>query len=344
MQFGIAIKPDISVERVVGLTRQAESAGFEFGWIFDSHVLWKEPYPLLTLMATNTKRMRLGTCVTNPATRDLTVTASLFATLNLISGGRMELGIGRGDSSRRVMGKKPVSWSQLESAVKEFRDLTSGKEVQHDGQATRLSWAKESPRVWIAGYGPKVLHMAGRVADGIILQFADPALIAWCMTFVKEGARAAGRDANQIEVMSAAPVWVSDDLAFARDRVRWFPALVSNHVMDLIRQYKPEDLPPALTSFVQDRGHYDYQHHCEVESDNANFVSDEVVDRFCLIGSAEAHRKKLRELADVGVTQFNIYLMCGEEERTLDIYQQEVLPEFIKTRTLKAKKKTQPRS
>src|SRR5882757_174040 len=310
MQFGITLKPDISIERVVSLTRQAEAAGFEYGWIFDSHVLWKEPYPLLTLMATNTQRMRLGTCVTNPATRDLTVTASLFATLNLISGGRMELGIGRGDSSRRVMGKKPVSWSQLESSVKEFRDLTSAKEVQHDGQPTRLTWAKNSPRVWIAGYGPKVLHMAGRVADGIILQFADPDLISWCLGFVKEGARAAGRDPSEIEVMAAAPV--------------------SNHVMDLIRQYKPEDLPPALTSYVQDRGDYDYLHHCVVESDNANFVSDEVVDRFCVVGPVKAHQEKLRKLASVGVTQFNLYLMCGDEEESLDIYQREVLPPFQK--------------
>jgi len=332
MQFGITFKPDMTVERIVALTRQAEAAGFEYGWIFDSHVLWMDPYPLLTLMATNTKRMRLGTCVTNPATRDLTVTASLFATLNLISNGRMQLGIGRGDSSRRVLGKKPVSWSQLEAAVKDFRELTSGKEVQHDGQPARLTWAKDSPRVWIAGYGPKVLSMAGRVADGIILQFADPALIDWCLGFVKEGARAAGRNFKEIEVMSAAPVWVSDDLETSRERVRWFPALVSNHVMDLIRQYKPEDLPPALTSYVQDRGHYDYQHHCEVESDNANFVSDEVVDRFCLVGPVEAHRKKLRALADVGVTQFNIYLMCGDEEQTLEIYEREVIPSFVSVR------------
>jgi len=325
MKFGVTFKPDISIERIVNLTRQAEGAGFEYGWMFDSHVLWKEPYPLMTLMATNTQKMRIGTCVTNPATRDLTVTASLFATLQLISGNRMELGIGRGDSSRRVMGKKPVSWSQLESAVQEFRNLTSGVEVEHDGQPTRITWAKESPRVWIAGYGPKVLHMAGRVADGIILQFADPALIAWCLGFVKEGAQAAGRDPAAIEVMAAAPVWVSDDLNVARDRVRWFPALVSNHVMDLIRQYKPEDLPPALTSFVQDRGSYDYQHHCEVGSDNADFVSDEVIDRFCLIGPAEAHRAKLRALQDAGVTQFNIYLMCGDEEQNLESWTKEVL-------------------
>jgi alkanesulfonate monooxygenase SsuD/methylene tetrahydromethanopterin reductase-like flavin-dependent oxidoreductase (luciferase family) len=242
----------------------------------------------------------------------------------------MELGIGRGDSSRRVLGKKPVSWSQLEAAVKEFQDLTSGREVEHDGQSARLTWAKQSPRAWIAGYGPKVLHMAGRVADGIILQFADPALIDWCMGFVKEGARSVGRDSSRIEVMAAAPVWVADDLEVARERVRWFPALVSNHVMDLIRQYKPQDLPSALTSYVQERGHYDYQHHCEVESDNANFVSDEVVDRFCIVGPIEAHRRKLRELSDVGVTQFNIYLMCGDEEQTLEIYKKDVLPGFLR--------------
>jgi probable F420-dependent oxidoreductase len=288
-----------------------------------------DPYPLLTLMAANTKRMRLGTLVTNPAVRDLTVTASLFATLNLISDGRMELGIGRGDSSRRVLGKKPVSWSQLEAAVKIVRDLTTGNETEYEGQPTRLTWAKIPPRVWIAGYGPKVLHMAGRVADGIILQFADPDLIEWCMSFVKEGARAAGRDPSTIEVMAAAPIWVSDDLNVARERVRWFPALVSNHVMDLIRQYKPEDLPAALTSYVQDRGGYDYLHHCEVDSSNAHFVSDEVVDRFCLVGPAEAHCEKIRALARVGVTQFNLYLMCGDEEESLNKYQREVLPAFV---------------
>src|SRR5215471_2188606 len=121
MQFGITLKPDVSIERIVGLTRQAERAGFEYAWIFDSHVLWMEPYPLMTLMAANTRRIRIGPCVTNPAVRDITVTASLFATLNLISGGRMDLGIGRGDSSRRVLGKKPVTPKELEQAIQTFR-------------------------------------------------------------------------------------------------------------------------------------------------------------------------------------------------------------------------------
>lgn len=328
MRFGITIKPDISVERIVGLTRQAESAGFDYGWIFDSHVLWLEPYPLLTLMAANTKNMRLGTCVTNPAVRDITVTSSLFATLNLISGSRMQLGIGRGDSSRRVLGKKPVTCEHLERSVNAFRKLTAGDQVEYEGRTAQLSWATGSPPVWIAGYGPKVLQLAGRIADGVILQFADPDLIAWCLSFVREGAEAAGRDFGTIEVMSAAPVWISDNLKVARERVRWFPALVSNHVLDLVSRYKPEELPPGLTSYIRDRGQYDYLHHCEVEGDNANFVSDEVTDRFCLVGTAEAHIEKLRSLAKAGVTQFNIYLMCGQEEETLELYRREVLPAF----------------
>jgi hypothetical protein len=87
-------------------------------------------------------------------------------------------------------------------------------------------------------------------------------------------------------------------------------------------------LPPALTSYVKNRGGYNYQHHCEVGSDNAAFVSNEVVDRFCVLGPAQAHREKLEALARAGVTQFNIYLMCGGEEQTLTDYQRYILPRF----------------
>ena len=105
-------------------------------------------------------------------------------------------------------------------------------------------------------------------------------------------------------------------------------ALVSNHVIDLISKYNSEELPAALTSYVRNRGAYDYRHHCEVGSDNANFVTDEVVDRFAIVGPVQAHLEKLRKLESLGVSQFNIYLMCGDEEKTLDVYQREVLPAF----------------
>src|SRR5215510_14018803 len=134
-EFGFTLKPDMTPERIVALTRQAEAAGFNYGWIFDSHVLWQEPYPLLTLMATNTRSMRLGTCVTNPAVRDATVTASLLATLNQISGGRMDCGICRGESSRRVIGKKPTTLENLQYTVQVIRDLNSRKGITYEGQA-----------------------------------------------------------------------------------------------------------------------------------------------------------------------------------------------------------------
>lgn len=329
MDFGITIKPDVTIDRIARLTSQAEAAGFSHGWIFDSHVIWMEPFPLLTLMAANTKKMRLGTCVTNPAVRDVTVSASLFATLNVFSHGRMQMGIGRGDSSRRVLGKKPTTLENLEEFVRVFRALNAGTSVELDGVSTRFPWATGGvPPVWVAGYGPKALRTAGRIGDGVILQFADPDLIEWCLGFVREGARESGRDAAKIQVMAAAPVWASNDLKTARERVRWFPALVSNHVMDLISKYKPEELPPSLTSFVKDRGKYDYLHHCEVGSDNASFVTDEIVDRFCLVGPIEQHREKLDALRKAGVTQFNIYLMCGDEEKTLEIYGRDVLPRY----------------
>src|SRR6266705_6608090 len=155
-EFAFTWKPDMNPERVIALTRQAENAGFACGWIFDSHVLWQDPYPLLTLMAANTRRMRFGTCVTNPVVRDPTVTASLLATLNRISSGRMDCGIGRGDSSRRVMGKKPTTLENLEDTVRVIRDLNSGKQINYDGQSIQMSGAdKGGPPSWVAGYVPE---------------------------------------------------------------------------------------------------------------------------------------------------------------------------------------------
>jgi probable F420-dependent oxidoreductase len=327
LEFAITFKADMPPARIVTLTRQAEAAGFAYGWSFDSHILWQDPYPLLTLMAVNTARMRLGTCVTNPAVRDPTVTASLLATLNRISGGRMDIGMGRGDSSRRVMGKKPTTLARLEEAVAIIRDLTAGKQIVYQGQSIQMPWANAGvPPVWVAGYGPRALRCAGRIADGIILQFADVHLIKWCLGFVREGAAEAGRDFSKIRVMSATAVWVSDDLAKAREQVRWFPALVSNHVVDLVSRYKPEELPEELTAYVRGRKGYNYLHHAEVGSSNAEFVPDEIVDRYCIVGPVSAHLSRLRELQDVGVSQFNIYLMSGEEENTLAIYGRDVIP------------------
>src|SRR5438128_8857439 len=229
MEFGFTLKPDHPLERVASLTRLAESAGFSHGWLFDSHVLWKEPYVLLALMAQNTTRLRLGTCVTNPATREPTVTASVLAVLQELSGGRMDLGIGRGDSARRVLGKKPTDLAMLEEATQVIRDLCEGREVIYEGTKLRFDWTgKQRLPVWIAGYGPKALELTGRIADGAIIQLADPSLVGWCIGLLRDGAHKAGRDEGAVSVMVAAPAHVGPR-GKVRDRVRWFPAPLANH-------------------------------------------------------------------------------------------------------------------
>ncbi|HVC83300.1 MAG TPA: TIGR03842 family LLM class F420-dependent oxidoreductase [Chloroflexota bacterium] len=328
LDFGMTLMPDPPSSRLVELTHLAEANGFTYGWLFDSHLLWMDPYPLLTLMALATQHMRLGTCVTNPGTREPSVTASVFATLNEISGGRMVVGIGRGDSARRVMGKPPTTLARLETAIKEIRALGTGEEATDDDHPVRIPWASGGLPIYVAAYGPKALRLAGRVGDGVILQFADPDLIRWCLGFVREGCEEAGREWSSFHVMSAAPTFVTADLEQARAQVRWFPAMVSNHVVDLVSKYPPEDLPPALTRYVRNRPGYDYQEHGRVGAHHAEFVTDDVVDRFCVIGTEEQCVEKLHALAAAGVNEFNIYLMTDDKERTLTTYGERIIPQF----------------
>jgi probable F420-dependent oxidoreductase len=326
MQFGFTLKPDHSLERTVALTRQAEAVGFDYGWLFDSHVLWREPYVLLTLMAQATSTIRLGTCVTNPATREPSVTASALAVLNEVSGGRMDLGIGRGDSARRVLGKPPTTMATLEEAILVIKALVEGRAIEYEGTELRLPWTgRWTLPVWVAGYGPMALAMSGRVADGLILQLADPDLIRWFVGQVREAAQAAGRHPNAIKIQAAAAAYVGPR-DVGRERTRWFPALVSNHVVELVNKYPREQLPASLTGYVRDRSGYDYHHHAEVGSSNAAFVGDEVTDRFCVLGTADEHVAKLHELAAAGVDQFNLYLMNGDEEDQLEAYGVDVIP------------------
>jgi probable F420-dependent oxidoreductase len=264
--------------------------------------------------------------VTNPATREPSVTASTLATLQLLSGGRFDLGIGRGDSARRVLGKPPTTLAVLEETTRVIRDLAEGRAVEYEGTRLRLDWAPTHRLpVWIAGYGPKALEVTARIADGAIIQLADPSLVGWCVDLIRESATKSGRDPNQVAIMAAAAAYVGPrDVAL--ERTRWFPALVSNHVVDLVKRYGESGLPRDLTAYVKDRKGYDYLHHAEVGSTNAAFVDDESVERFCVVGDADAHVRKLRELAKAGVRQFNVYLMNGDEEAQLEIYGRSVIP------------------
>ncbi|MGH7910201.1 MAG: TIGR03842 family LLM class F420-dependent oxidoreductase, partial [Candidatus Dormibacteraceae bacterium] len=317
---------DPPARRTVERAMLAEETGHDYVWLWDSHVLWQDVYPVMALIAEHTERVRIGPCVTNPATRDPTVTASAIATLNEISGGRMEIGIGRGDSALRVLGHAPVSLRRLEEVCRLLRELVPGRTACYEGTDLRLPWSAGAPApIWVAGYGPKALRLAGRVADGVILQLADPDLIRWFLGFVREGAEEAGRRFEEIEVQAAAPAYVSEDLGHAREQVRWFPALVSNHVVDLLRRYPKDQLPAGLVGYVDTREGYDYHEHGRVGAGNERFVGDAIVDRFCVVGPPEACRARLDELEAAGVTQFNNYDMGDDVSGQMRIFADQVI-------------------
>jgi probable F420-dependent oxidoreductase len=335
LTFGVTVMPDPPYQRLIELLQMAEREGFEYGWTYDSHVLWQESTPTLALAAKATERIKLGHMVTNPGTREPTVVASAYATLHDISDGRMAMGIGRGDSARRYIGQRPVKVDRFEAALKMIKPFMNGEQVRWNDTDIELAWVRpELPPIemHVAGYGPRVLAVAGRVGDGVVIQLADPDIIRWTMETARAAASEAGRDPAALKCIVCAPTHISDDLAFAREQVRWFPAMVSNHVRDLIARYGADGqvVPRALTDYVPAETHYDYDEHSRVGARHGAFVSDEICDRFCVIGTPEQASEKLAELEAIGVDQFNIYLMTEGQERTLETYGREIIPRFAR--------------
>jgi len=333
VDIGVVLQCTPPAARVIDLAKRAESYGFTYVWTFDSHILWEEPYVIYSKILDETRKVIVGPMVTNPATRDVTVTASVFATLNEMYGNRTVIGIGRGDSAVRVTNGKPVSVAERRQAVLDLKGLTNGEAVEYKGNHTRLPWAGSSRAgVWVAAYGPKVLALTGEVGDGFILQLADPAIAEWTIKAVKDAARAAGRDPESLQICVAAPAYVTDDVAHARDQLRWFGGMIGNHVADIVERYgEGGGIPKALTDYIKNRQGYDYNEHGRAGNTHTDFVPDEIIDRFCIIGPVAEHIRRLEELKALGVTQFAVYLQHDDKDRTLAQYGEKVIPAIQET-------------
>ncbi|MBW4717590.1 TIGR03842 family LLM class F420-dependent oxidoreductase [Saccharothrix obliqua] len=328
MDFGVVLQTDPPARDVVAALRTAEDSGFRYGWTFDSTVLWQEPFVIYSQVLAATKDLVVGPMVTNPVTRDWSVLASLFATLNDMFGNRTVCGIGRGDSARRVIGRPPASLATLAAAMTVVKGLAEGREVLHHGTPVRIPWVRDGKlEMWMAAYGPRALKLAGEQADGFILQTADPDIARWTIGAVRDAAVAAGRAPDDVTVCVAAPAYVGRDLAHQRDQLRWFGGMVGNHVADLVARYGDQGaVPVALTDYIKGRREYDYAHHGRAGNRSADFVPDSVVDRFCLLGPAAAHVERLHELRELGVDNFALYLMHDAKAETLAAYGEDVLP------------------
>lgn len=306
----------------------ADSEGVWLAGTYDSHFLWQEPWVHYAAWAVNTKSIHIGPFVTNPLTRHITVTASAAATLAVFSGNRAFVGLGRGDSAVRTMQKKPADLSTLESSVKIIGKLSAGETAKVDGADVKIPWASRRVPVYVAAYGPKALQLAGKVGDGVILQIADAEVIEWSLKWVRKGAESVGRSLDNFEVISAAAWCLDEELGHARSEVRWFPAMVSNHAVDLLSKYPKEELPPSLIGGMEDRGSYDYWEHARKDAHHLGFVTDDMIDRFSIIGDSKSAIERLDELKRVGVTTAVAYLLGDDFHLQTKRMTQKIVPHY----------------
>jgi len=328
MDFGAVLQTNPPASRTVALAKLAEQQGFDYVWTFDSHLLWQEPYVIYSQILAETHKVKVGPMVTNPATRDWTVTASLYATLNEMYGNRTICGIGRGDSAVRVTNGVPTTLKTLREAIHVIRELANSRSVEYNGATLQFPWSTGSELdIWVAAYGPLALKLAGEVGDGFILQLADLDIAEWMIKTVRAAAEAAGRDPLSVKFCVAAPMYIGTDVAHMRDQCRWFGGMVGNHVADIVAKYGSDGaVPAALTDYIKAREGYDYNEHGLAGNTHTDFVPDEIVDRFCLLGTAEQQIEKLKALKDLGVDQFAGYLQHDNKEETLRVYGETVIP------------------
>ena len=338
MDFGVVLQTNPPAWRTVQLAELSEAHGFDYVWTFDSHLLWQEPYVIYSQILSRTNRVIVGPMVTNPATRDWTVTASVFATLNEMFGNRTVCGIGRGDSAVRVTNGKPTTVRELREATHVIRELANCRAVDYKGSHLQFPWARTSAlEVWVAAYGPLALKAAGEVGDGYILQLADVDIAAWMINSVRTAASDAGRDPDKITFCVAAPMYVGEDWDHMRDQCRWFGGMVGNHVADIVTKYGDTgEVPKALTDYIEGREGYDYNEHGRAGNVHTAFVPDEIVDRFCVLGTTDDHTAKLEQLKAIGVDQFAGYLQHDNKEETLRVYGETIIPALRDHVTAKA--------
>jgi probable F420-dependent oxidoreductase len=224
-----------------------------------------------------------------------------------------------------------------------IRELASGRSVNLRDRDLKFAWAADSRlEVWVAAYGPKALALTGEVGDGYILQLADLSIVKWTIAAVRDAAEAAGRDPQDVTICVAAPAYVTDGtaagLAHGRDQCRWFGGMVGNHVADIVARYGDQSgaVPRALTDYIKGREGYDYNEHGQAGNVHTQFVPDDIVDRFCIIGPVEMHIERMLALKELGVDQFSIYLQHDDKDHTLQVYGDKVMPAVAETVKAKA--------
>ncbi len=304
LELGLGLFPTEPPSRIVEVAREAEALGYSHVWMGDSQAIWREVYVNLGAAAMATQCLVLGTGVTNPVTRHLSVTASALATLSELTDGRAALGIGTGDSAVETVGNRPSRLAALETAIHTLRELLAGGEVDLGQGTMRLDWVTtQRVPIIIGASGPRLLHLAGKVADGaIILVGTSPAYLQGALDCIRQGAEAAGRDleAAGFKTICWTPCAIDADGDAAR-------AHVKSHVARVLKRPLPFTLSTedqAVVTKIYE--HYEYYQHMVVGADHSDLVPDRLVPKFAIAGTVAECREQVKQLAASGIHQVSI--------------------------------------
>jgi 5,10-methylenetetrahydromethanopterin reductase len=285
--------------------KMAEDLGFASLILPDSQNLAPEVWSQLVLAAQATSRIRLGPGVTNSVTRDPAVTACAALTLQVESGGRAVLGIGRGDSSVQRIGKTQDPVASFERYLTRVQAYLRGDPVDRDGFASRLEWLPEMrvPKVpvEVAATGRRVIAAAARTADRICFAVgADVDHLGAAIAHARAAAQAAGRDPASISYGAFVNCVVNDDVAVARDALRGAVATFAR--FSALQGSDPDRLPaPLRRAVLYIREHYDMRHHTRTGVAHTAGIADDFVDWFAIAGPPDVAVRRLRALAALGL-------------------------------------------
>ncbi len=308
-----------SIAQALERARAAEAAGFDGIFFADSQMNSLDPFQVLSIIAAQTERLRLGTAVSNMVYRDPSVLANSAATLNEVSNGRAVLGLGTGDGPVYSLGRRATKLDEFERGLKTIHDLLGGSGIvvphakERAAGTVKLRVGKRPAPIYISAEGPRTLRVAGRVADGVILGSGfDLTVLAWARERIAEGAREAGRTSSDIDVMPAGMTVIDTDGTRARKTVRSRLANRAHHNFRFTMETVPSEEVAGVERFM---GGFDISKPLEERID-PDLVSGYLVRRFTIAGTAEECAARVRELTGAGVKRL---LLTPPEANYLEV-------------------------
>lgn len=307
-EFGIVMEP--SAGYTARLAVEVEAMGFDALLCPDTQCLSPEPYGQLSLAAARTTRLFLGTGVTNPVTRDSSVTAGALATLQIESGGRARCGIGRGDSSAAHIGRRNATTAELRTYLEQVRGYLKGETVMRGETASRMRWLEpgELPTVPLdlACTGPATIRMAADLADRVTFAVGSaPERIEWALNTLHARLKETGRDRSTLSVGAYVNLVCDPDEKRAINLGRMISGMVAHFAG--MKDSPTEHLPPQLKELaIRMKSGYDMARHAQNEGEHLQMVDDQFVDWFSICGPPAKCLDRLQALIGLGLDHVNL--------------------------------------